>query len=973
MPALNYDYKDKVSERLPSMEEREVYKIIEANASENYMDAIEDDNRWFLFYHLSDYRSAILRWYPFKSDASVLEIDAGMGAMTGALCDRVKKVTVTENSVFCAEAIARRYSQRDNLTIYAADFRKIKFEEKFDYIILFGQSERVCAEYIDEITSLLNVDGIILMEVENKYGVQNLCGKRDRVTGMAFESFGGGNGHALHRAELEEILKDSHADQWKFYYPMPDYIAPRAIYTDDMEAGANIRERLPYYTFQDSSLINGGHDIYIDAVKNGAFRFVANSFVVEAAMGNCSCTDISYVTLSTTRTREKTFATIIHQDIDKVEKRPLYPDGLNYAEYLCNNTEYLQRRGINILPMKLDKNSMWMEFVHAKTVQQYIIDLIQNHEPTEKLTALFDKMWEYILQSSETVDKCSFNTGDLKSDEIGPVLRYAYLELISLNSFWIDGDILFFDQEVVKEAYPAKYILVRNIHNVYGLIEECERYLSQEVLYERYQITEEMRRLCFRLEGELGVSENPYLADKWFDVSEEAMWKNRKLLANKNVHLLLDYLEEDSAFIKQVHNAQMRILYRFKELCEKYHLTYYLIYGTLLGAVRHQGKIPGDDDIDVALPREDYDKLLQIADQELEAPFFLQTPSNDNCFYGGYSKLMNVDTSAIIEQNWWTDCREGISIDVFPLDYGYIDKSREKKKNRKITFYQRLLFARAYGYFASFRDMPLLIWKAYKYWGKLYPKEKLVQLLDEACKEGDQSLDAPYGIYTHYAAGEVQKRFAVEDFEETLSMRYEELNMPVPSGYDHILQTRYGKDYMSLLKKQTGDRLHGFYALGVPSANYKKRFQGGWRIAPGGKKIVLFGDPFIVEQYLRVKGSSFAPEMVVYDTQAPWNAIQDDSGLGDVKQYIEEAKGKNSGQYGSVKVVTWEQYDAHYKEMLGTDIYPIICTVNIKETEGRLRRAGFREYYIFVYDRSIIALKEPLEYILMEGERNNGR
>lgn len=972
MPALNYDYKDKVTERFPSMEEREVYMAIEAGTSENYMSVLENDTRWFMFYHLSDYRSAVLRWYPFKSGASALEIGAGMGAMTGALCDRVKKVTVTENSVFCAEAIARRYCKRDNLTIYAADFRKVVFEETFDYIILFGQSERVHAEYINEIMSLLKPDGILLMEVENKYGVQNLCGKRDRVTGRAFESFGGGNGHSLHRAELEEILTVSQAKKWKFYYPMPDYITPRVIYTDDVEAGENIRERLPYYTFYDSTLINGGYEIYSDAVANGAFRFVANSFVVEAVKGNGSCTDISYVTLSTTRTREKSFAMIIRQDTDQVEKKPLYADGLNYAEYLCNNTVYLQQRGIHILPMKLYKNSMWMEFVHARTVQQYVIDLVQNHEPAEKLIALFDKMWECILQSSERVEHCSFDVGALKSDEIGPVLKYAYLEMITLNSFWVDGDILFFDQEVVKEAYPAKYILARSIIIVYKFIRNCEDYLPQAVLYERYQITDELLQLCAKLNTELTVSENPYRIDKWIGVSENAMAKNRKLLSDKNAHQLFDYLE-DTPLIKRVHDIQMDILRRFKEICEGHHLTYYMMYGTLLGAVRHEGKIPGDDDIDVALPREDYDRFLRIASKELEAPFFLQTPSNDNCFYGGYSKLMNLATSAIIEQNWWTDCREGISIDVFPLDYGYINKHKERKKNRKITFYQRLLFAKAYGYFANFKDMPLLVWKAYKYWGKLYSKERLARLLDEACKEGDKSTGAPYGIYTHYTGGKARRQFAGKDFEETLSMRYENIYMPAPSGYDHILKIRYGKDYMRIHMRQLGERLHGFYAANVPSANYKKRFRGGWRITPGDKKIVLFGDPFIVEQYLRVKGGSFAPELVVYDTLAPWNYVQEKSWLRDVKQYMEEAKERISSQYGIIRTVIWEQYDSDCGEKAGVDIYPVICTVNIRETERRLRRAGFREYYIFAYDRSMIALKEPLEYILMEGERNNGR
>lgn len=973
MPVINYDYKDKVTERLPGIEEREVYKIIKSNPSEDYMEALQEDNRWFLFYHLSDYRSAMLRWFPFKSEASVLEIGAGMGAVTGALCDRVRKVTVTENSVFCAEAAAERYRRRDNLTIYAADFRKVEFEEKFDYVILPGKSERVSAEYINEAMSLLKSDGILIMTVENKYGVQNLCGRRDPVTGTAFDSLARRNGRSLHRAELEGIIKASRAESWKFYYPLPDYIAPRAVYTDDSEAGANIRERLPYCTFQDSSLISGGYDIYSDAAVNGAFRFVANSFVVEIAKGNSRCTDISYVTLSTTRTREKSFATIIRRDTDRVEKKPLYPEGLGYAEYLCKSTAYLCQRGISILPMELHKNSIWMDFVQARTVQQYIIDLVQKNEPAEKLITVFDRLWEYILQSSERSDACSFDIGGLKNEEVGPVLKYASLEMITLNSFWLEGDIMFFDQEVVKEAYPARYILARSIFNAYGLIEKCEEYLPREVLYERYHITDGMLQLCARLEEELNTSENPYRMDRWIDISEAAMLKNRRLLSDKNAHLLTDYLPEDPPLIKQVHEVQMRILYRFKKLCEKHRLTYCLMYGTLLGAVRHQGKIPGDDDVDVALPREDYDRLLQIADQELEAPFFLQTPLNDDCFYGGYSKLMDLDTSAIMEQNWWTDCQEGIFIDIFPLDHGYADKKRERKKDRKIAFCQRLLFARAYGYSARFREMPLVVWKAYKYLGKLYTKEKLVKLLDDACKEGDKGPDAPYGVYTHYTAGRGGEQFARKDFERFLSMRYEELDMPVPSGYEQILKARYGREYMRIHLKQRGERLHGFYAVNVPSGNYKKRFQGGWRIAQRDQKIVLFGDPFVVEQYLRVKGRSHVPEMAVYDTQAPWNYAESDSGLGDVKQYIEEAKGKIACRYETVKTVTWEQYDTDYREALQADICPVICTVNIRETERRLRRSGLREYYIFAYDRSMIALKEPLEYILLEGERRYGR
>lgn len=112
-----------------------------------------------------------------------------------------------------------------------------------------------------------------------------------------------------------------------------------------------------------------------------------------------------------------------------------------------------------------------------------------------------------------------------------------------------------------------------------------------------------------------------------------------------------------------------------------------MICGTLLGAVRYGGRIPGDDDIDVALLREDYNKLLEYSD-EFFGEYFLQTPWNDNCFYGGYLKLRNTNTTAIHPQNWWVDCCEGIGIDIFPLDSGYKNNILENGKKREYFYYK---------------------------------------------------------------------------------------------------------------------------------------------------------------------------------------------------------------------------------------------------------------------------------------------
>ena len=120
--------------------------------------------------------------------------------------------------------------------------------------------------------------------------------------------------------------------------------------------------------------------------------------------------------------------------------------------------------------------------------------------------------------------------------------------------------------------------------------------------------------------------------------------------------------------LRQVQLIQLEILKDFVKVCNKYNLQYFLDGGTLLGAVRHKGFIPWDDDLDLAMPREDYDTLIEIAPEIFDEPYFLQTPENDiGCFYGGYSKLRNSNTTGLEKRNKNHVCNQGIWIDILML------------------------------------------------------------------------------------------------------------------------------------------------------------------------------------------------------------------------------------------------------------------------------------------------------------------
>lgn len=92
--------------------------------------------------------------------------------------------------------------------------------------------------------------------------------------------------------------------------------------------------------------------------------------------------------------------------------------------------------------------------------------------------------------------------------------------------------------------------------------------------------------------------------------------------------------------MKRIWAVQLDLLREFKQICEENGLRYFLWSGTLLGAVRHQGFIPWDDDIDVAMPREDYDRFRSLGRQGLKKPYELQTNENDSGIFQGRSDAL---------------------------------------------------------------------------------------------------------------------------------------------------------------------------------------------------------------------------------------------------------------------------------------------------------------------------------------------
>lgn len=250
--------------------------------------------------------------------------------------------------------------------------------------------------------------------------------------------------------------------------------------------------------------------------------------------------------------------------------------------------------------------------------------------------------------------------------------------------------------------------------------------------------------------------------------------------------------------MKKVWAIELDLLAQFDHMCKEHGLKYYAAYGTLLGAVRHHGFIPWDDDLDVFMMREDYAVFEKIAKDYFQYPYEFQ--GIDNGFVlSAHTKIRNANTTALEYETAPASYNQGIFIDVFPLDDGLNDGVT----NPMIFDIQKLLWQIA----THPQEMARLVQLGQKFIldGDLImelcqagPFETLNQL-EILCLEHNGKSDR-VNFLTDEIMG-LHKSFRKECFKKTIEMPFENITIPVPSEYDEILQEWYG-DYMT--PKQVG-------------------------------------------------------------------------------------------------------------------------------------------------------------------------
>ena len=244
---------------------------------------------------------------------------------------------------------------------------------------------------------------------------------------------------------------------------------------------------------------------------------------------------------------------------------------------------------------------------------------------------------------------------------------------------------------------------------------------------------------------------------------------------------------KETVNLRQVQLAETDILREAVKLCERHGLRYAMIGGTMLGAVRHRGFIPWDDDIDIALPREDYERFLQYAREELPSPYQLLTHNGKHpCMY---AKIHNTDTT-FIEASvvGHKEYYKGVFIDVMPLDGLPENEKKRRRHQRRIGALVKAFTWHRFGFGGC------KTWKAKLCY--LIPEKWIFKRWDRLCKryEFDSS------TYTSYTWTYRCKRFTflTEHFRETADYAFEYLTVKGAKDFDRYLTTHFGDSYMQL-------------------------------------------------------------------------------------------------------------------------------------------------------------------------------
>ena len=552
--------------------ETEMLKIAEKYPEDLSEDFIANDNRYTVNNTFSSVRRNLLNWYHFKENASVLEVGAGMGALTGCLCDMCKKVVSLEMSESRSEVIKKRYPNRKNLEVVCNDIFSWESSEKFDYVVVVGVLEYAgifgknysnpFKTFLSRLKLFLKENGAVLLAIENRFGLKYWCGGAEDHLCEPFKGIAGyqdeGTAVTFSKNELLELFKESGFHYTKFYYILPDYKFPTMIYTDDYVPTASAIQKLALNYVRGSCLIYDEKQLYKDIIDNHVEDFFANSFLVEASLNELVSEQPIYVSGKGECKKEYRVSTLIYKD-GRIEKIAVHQKAHGHLLNIKENESVLKNRGIKVLDSRLNNEKLEMTYHNGMMAEKSFHQML-SADNESSIIGLFENLEKCLIKSSD----CTAENNILweltnEKKDYGYVLKNGYIDMTLSNCFVEGTDLVFFDQEWMFHNIPVKFIIFYAARQSY--LSFCGKtQISLNKLYELLGIKEFVPDfiLLERYVWDIILyrQEHFYDGDGWYNQYNDDISLTEVLKKYKNMEAeyfdLKQIIEEKNQYMKEI-------------------------------------------------------------------------------------------------------------------------------------------------------------------------------------------------------------------------------------------------------------------------------------------------------------------------------------------------------------------------------------------------------------------------------------